>query len=156
MIAALLSGLLILFAWLSESHIQPSATVTLYLSAFIIGGFAKAKEGIEETIYAKELNVEMLMILAAIGSAAIGYWTEGAILIFIFALSGALETYTMNRSQKEISSLMNLQPEEALKIIDNDYKLVSVKELQISDRVLIKAGERVPSDGKIIKGKFHR
>ena len=153
LIAALLSGLLILFAWLSESHIQPSATVTLYLSAFIIGGFAKAKEGIEETIYAKELNVEMLMILAAIGSAAIGYWTEGAILIFIFALSGALETYTMNRSQKEISSLMNLQPEEALKIIDNDYKLVSVKELQISDRVLIKAGERVPSDGKIVKGQ---
>ncbi|MFQ3543963.1 heavy metal translocating P-type ATPase [Halobacillus rhizosphaerae] len=153
LIAALLSGLLILFAWLSDGRILPSATVTLYLSAFVIGGFAKAKEGIEETVYAKELNVEMLMILAAIGSAAIGYWTEGAILIFIFALSGALETYTMNRSQKEISSLMNLQPEEALKILDNDYKLVSVQDLQIGDRVLIKPGERVPSDGKIVKGQ---
>ena len=53
------------------------------------------------------------MVFAAIGSAIIGYWTEGAILIFIFALSGALETYTLNKSHKEISSLMELQPEEA-------------------------------------------
>ncbi len=52
----------------------------------MIGGFAKAKEGIEETIENKELNVEMLMIIAAIGAAVIGYWTEGAMLIFIFAL----------------------------------------------------------------------
>ena len=81
--------------------------------AFLIGGFAKAKEGIEETIRNKQLNVEMLMIFAAIGSAFIGYWTEGAILIFIFAISGALETYTLNKSHKEISALMELQPEEA-------------------------------------------
>ena len=58
----------------------------------------------------------MLMILAAIGSSIIGYWTEGAILIFIFAVSGALETYTMNKSNKEISSLMELQPEEAWRL----------------------------------------
>ena len=60
-------------------------SVPLYIIAFLIGGFAKAKEGIEETIKNKELNVEMLMIFAAIGSAIIGYWAEGAILIFIFA-----------------------------------------------------------------------
>ena len=58
--------------------------VTIYILAFIIGGFAKAKEGLEETIKEKELNVEMLMILAALGSAIIGYWTEGAIHYFHF------------------------------------------------------------------------
>lgn len=57
--------------------------ITLHLAAFAIGGYAKAKEGIVETIQQKDLNVEMLMIIAAIGAAAIGYWTEGAILIFI-------------------------------------------------------------------------
>ncbi|MDV2887703.1 heavy metal translocating P-type ATPase, partial [Alkalihalophilus pseudofirmus] len=95
----------------------------------------------------KELKVEMLMIFAAIGSAIIGYWTEGAILIFIFAVSGALETYTMNKSHKEISSLMELQPEEALLISNGLEKRVAVSELLVGDQILIKPGERMPADG---------
>ncbi|MGP4067208.1 heavy metal translocating P-type ATPase [Halobacillus sp. B29] len=152
LLAALLSGVLVLTAWLLSSSISESAFVFLHLAAFVIGGFAKAKEGLEDTIHEKELNVELLMILAAIGSAAIGYWTEGAILIFIFALSGALETYTLNKSQKEISSLMDLQPEVAMKLTDEGYEVVSVTDLYVNDRILIKPGERIPADGTIIKG----
>ncbi|MCC3649357.1 cadmium-translocating P-type ATPase [Cytobacillus oceanisediminis] len=152
LIAALLSGVLILAGWLLDRSGMETPSIAAYLLAFIIGGFAKAKEGIEETIENKELNVEMLMIFAAIGSAIIGYWTEGAILIFIFAVSGALETYTMNKSHKEISSLMELQPEEALRITDGSEKRVHVSELEIGDFILVKPGERVPSDGTIVKG----
>ncbi|WP_394137829.1 heavy metal translocating P-type ATPase [Cytobacillus oceanisediminis] len=152
LIAALFSGILILSGWLLDRSDLTTASIVTYLLAFIIGGFAKAKEGIEETIENKELNVEMLMIFAAIGSAIIGYWTEGAILIFIFAVSGALETYTMNKSHKEISSLMELQPEEALRIIDGAEERVHVSELAIGDQILVKPGERVPSDGTIVKG----
>ncbi|MCG1028055.1 cadmium-translocating P-type ATPase [Virgibacillus halodenitrificans] len=152
LIAALISGITILFAWMFESHLTSTAFVFLHLLAFIIGGYAKAKEGITETITNKELNVEMLMIFAAIGSAIIGYWTEGAILIFIFALSGALETYTLNKSNKEISSLMNLQPEEAIIVKNGVEKKVPVDTLQVKDTVLIRAGERIPADGKISKG----
>ncbi|SEA17284.1 Cd2+/Zn2+-exporting ATPase [Thalassobacillus cyri] len=153
LIAAIVSGIFIITAWIFEGSMSYRLFVALHLSAFVIGGFAKAKEGIEETIENKELNVEMLMIFAAAGSAMIGYWTEGAILIFIFALSGALETYTMNKSQREISSLMDLQPEEALRLRNGREELISVKDLQLGDHILIKAGERVPSDGKIIKGR---
>ncbi|MGP4075345.1 heavy metal translocating P-type ATPase [Halobacillus sp. K22] len=152
LLAALLSGVLVLTAWLLSSYISESAFVFIHIAAFVIGGFAKAKEGLEDTIHEKELNVELLMILAAIGSAAIGYWTEGAILIFIFALSGALETYTLNKSQKEISSLMDLQPEVALKLTEQGYEIVPVTDLHINDLILIKPGERVPADGTIIKG----
>ncbi|MGP4060797.1 heavy metal translocating P-type ATPase [Halobacillus sp. H74] len=152
LIAALISGVLILLAWIGENYGPPSVFVPLYLSAFIIGGFAKAKEGIEETIKDKSLNVEMLMILAAIGSASIGYWTEGSILIFIFALSGALETYTMNKSHKEISGLMSLQPEEAFRIVNGSYEWTPVNHLVVGDCILIKPGERVPVDGIIEKG----
>ena len=95
----------------------------------------------------------MLMILAAIGSAIIGYWTEGAILIFIFALSGALETYTMNKSHREISALMDLQPEEALRVTNGLSEKVAVSKLIIGDHILVKPGERVPADGKIIDGR---
>ncbi len=94
------------------------------------------------------------MVLAAIGSAAIGYWTEGAILIFIFAVSGALETYAMNKSHREISALMNLQPEEAWLVRGSFEPMkVSVSTLQIGDHLLIKPGERIPADGIIFKGQ---
>ncbi|PLS14731.1 cadmium-translocating P-type ATPase [Bacillus sp. M6-12] len=154
LIAALLSGLLILAGWLLSKNGLDSPSIAAYLLAFIIGGYAKAKEGIEETIENKELNVEMLMILAAIGSAIIGYWTEGAVLIFIFAVSGALETYTMNKSHKEISALMDLQPEEALLLnADGTEARVAVSSLQVGDLILVKPGERVPSDGMIKEGQ---
>lgn len=152
LIAAIISGIIILIAWITGNMVNETTTTILYVVAFVIGGYAKAKEGIEETIADKDLNVEMLMIFAAIGSAAIGYWTEGAVLIFIFAMSGALETYTMNKSQREISSLMDLQPEEALLVTDGKYEMVHVSQLSIGDHILVKAGERVPSDGEIIKG----
>lgn len=153
LIAAAVSGLLIAAGWLLDKGDYRSESIVAYLFAFIIGGFAKAKEGIEETIENKELNVEMLMIFAAVGSAIIGYWTEGAVLIFIFAVSGALETYTMNKSNKEISSLMELEPDEALLITNGQERLVAVADLQIGDQILVKPGERVPSDGRILKGK---
>lgn len=152
LIAALLSGLLVLITWSLADYLSETLWVILHLIAFIIGGYAKAKEGITETIRNKELNVEMLMIFAAIGSAAIGYWTEGAVLIFIFALSGALETYTMNKSNKEISSLMELQPEEALLVNNGKREIVPVSSLEINDIIYVRAGERIPADGEIVQG----
>ncbi|WP_318502793.1 heavy metal translocating P-type ATPase [Bacillus sp. T3] len=152
LVAALFSGLLIFIGWLLAANWH-TTSVAIFLVAYLIGGFSKAKEGIEKTFENKELNVEMLMIFAAIGSAIIGYWTEGAILIFIFALSGALETYTMNKSHKEISALMNLQPEEALRVCNGIEEKVSVSDLVVGDILLIKPGERVPSDGTIIEGQ---
>ena len=153
LIAALLSGLFILLGWILSKNEFGTISILLYLLAFAIGGYAKAKEGITDTIETKKLNVEILMILAAVGSAIIGYWTEGAILIFIFSLSGALETYTMNKSHKEISALMDLQPEEALLIdYEGNETIVKVADLTLGDHILIKAGERVPSDGTIIQG----
>ncbi|CQR47277.1 Zinc-transporting ATPase [Paraliobacillus sp. PM-2] len=152
LIAAVFSGLLILVAWLTKHNIPHTLWIILMLTAFIVGGYAKAKEGIYDTFQHRTLNVELLMILAAIGSASIGYWEEGAILIFIFSLSGALETYTMQKSEKELSSLIKLQPKQALMIRNGVEQLVPVNELRIDDTILIKPGERVPADGKIEKG----
>ncbi len=114
----------------------------------------KRKRVITETIKSRKLNVEILMILAAIGSAIIGYWVEGAILIFIFAMSGALETYAMNKSHREISALMELQPEEAWLVRGGFEPIkVAVSELTPGDHVLVKPGERIPVDGVIFKGQ---
>ncbi|MFC7687254.1 heavy metal translocating P-type ATPase [Ureibacillus sp. GCM10028918] len=153
LIAAIASGLIILLAWRMESTGLSTASVIAYLTAFVIGGYAKAKEGILDTLQNRNLNVELLMILAAIGSSIIGYWTEGAILIFIFALSGALETYAMNKSHREITSLMKLQPEEAWLVRGGFEPIkVAVSSLEVGDHLLIKPGERIPVDGHIFKG----
>ncbi|MDM5186932.1 heavy metal translocating P-type ATPase [Bacillus sp. DX4.1] len=153
LIFAIISGIFILAGWLLTKSEAQIAGIVLYILAYIIGGYAKAKEGIEDTIEEKELNVEMLMLFAAIGAAIIGYWAEGAILIFIFALSGAMESYTLNKSQKEISALLDLQPEEALCISHGKEERIPVSQLQIEDIILIKPGERVPADGIIHNGE---
>lgn len=154
LILAVLSGIIIFFAWRMDSVGLETASIAAYITAYVIGGYSKAKEGITETIKSRKLNVEILMILAAVGSAIIGYWTEGAILIFIFAMSGALETYAMNKSHREISALMELQPEEAWLVRGGFEPIkVPVSELTPGDHVLVKPGERIPVDGVIFKGQ---
>ncbi len=153
LIAATVAGIILFFAWRMDSVGLETAAIMAYISAYLIGGYAKAKEGITETIKSRKLNVEILMILAAVGSALIGYWTEGAVLIFIFAISGALETYAMNKSHREISALMELQPEEAWLVRGGFEPIkIAVSELKLGDHVLVKPGERIPADGTIFKG----
>src|SRR5690606_33567603 len=149
---AISSGIFIFLGWLFSKLELSTLSVISFLLAYGIGGYFKAKEGIQDTIETKKLNVELLMVLAAIGSAIIGYWEEGAILIFIFALSGALETFTMNKSNKELSSLMQLQPEEAWLLTNGQEVPVPVQQLNVGDTILVKPGEQIPVDGIIKKG----
>lgn len=120
--------------------------------AFLIGGYAKAKEGITKTIQHKSLNVEILMILAAIGAFILSDYAEGAILIFIFAVSGILEEYTTLKSEKALTQLMNLAPEKATLLTKNGQETVFVKDLHIGNIVMVKVGEQIPVDGLITKG----
>ncbi|QOS81135.1 heavy metal translocating P-type ATPase [Paenibacillus sp. JNUCC31] len=152
--AALGSGLLMLIAWATASWSNP-LSVMLYIVAYAIGGWTKAKEGIETLIKERDLDVNLLMIAASLGAAAIGYWNEGAMLIFIFALSGALESYATERSHKDISSLLALKPETALRIEDGKMNRVSIDELQPGDLLLVKPGELVPADGVVYRGSSY-
>lgn len=150
-VAALGSGLLMLVAWLTSQWSEP-VSIVLYVISYAVGGWVKAKEGVETLLKERDLDVNLLMIAAAMGAASIGYWNEGAMLIFIFALSGALESYTMERSRKDISSLMELQPETALRIEKGEMVTVSINLLEIGDLILVKPGELIPADGKIYRG----
>lgn len=150
-IAALLSGVLIIIAWILSGPYS-SVSIAIYLLAFVIGGFVKAKEGLYTLIKERDLDVNLLMILAAIGAATIGYWAEGALLIFIFSLSGALETYTMNRSHRDISALMDLKPETAVLYANGQETVVPIEQLQVGDLVIVKPGETIPADGKVHEG----
>ncbi|WP_411735446.1 heavy metal translocating P-type ATPase [Paenibacillus sp. M2] len=149
--SALGSGLLMLIAWGTAPYFG-TLSIMLYIVAYAVGGWTKAKEGIEKLVKDRDLDVNLLMIAASLGAAAIGYWNEGAMLIFIFALSGALESYATERSHKDISSLLALKPETALRIEDGQMNLVAIDDLQPGDLLLVKPGELIPADGVVYRG----
>ena len=126
--------------------------IVLYALSFILGGFFKAKEGVEETIANKALNVEILMIIAAVSAFIIGNPLEAALLIMIFAISGLMETFAHNKSQKELTSLLNLSPERATLYQDGVETVVAINDLKLGDIVIVKVGDAIPVDGLIFKG----
>ncbi|QPC45620.1 heavy metal translocating P-type ATPase [Mangrovibacillus cuniculi] len=152
LILAILSGFLLIGAFILEQNQLESAAVTLFLLAYVIGGFFKAKEGIEDSIETKSFNVELLMVLAAVGAGIIGYWFEGAMLIFIFALSGALETYTLQKSTKELSSLLSMQPSEAIVVKGEHHELVPIELIAVGEQIFVKPGEKIALDGRVVNG----
>ena len=125
------------------------AEIILYGLAFIIGGSIKPKKGFK-TIEDKALNVEILMILAAIGAFILENYAEAAILIFIFALSGLLENYANKKSEKALTNLLNIAPDRATIIKDGKAFEINAKDLKVGDRVIVKVGSQVPADGTII------
>ncbi|MGQ8875016.1 heavy metal translocating P-type ATPase [Paenibacillus sp. TSA_86.1] len=149
--AALGSGVMMLIAWGIAPYFA-TLSVMLYIAAYAIGGWTKAKEGIETLVKDRDLDVNLLMIAASLGAATIGYWNEGAMLIFIFALSGALESYATERSHKDISSLLALKPETALRIEDGQMNVVAIEDLKLGDLLLVKPGELIPADGVVYRG----
>lgn len=121
--------------------------------AIISGGWKQTYEGTKLLIRERKLSVDLLMTLAAVGACLISNWLEGAMLTFIFCLSGTLEEYTTNKSKKEITSLMNLKPTSALKLTaDGTKQEVDVSELSPNDQVLVLKGAAVPIDGIILHG----
>ena len=131
----------------------PAAVSTgLFVVGYVAGGYRQAIEGTTKLFVERELDVDLLMVVAAIGAAGIGYWFDGALLIFIFALSGTLEGYASARTQRDIESLMSLNPEEATVLRDAGEERLPVDALRIGDIVIVKPGERVPADGQILDG----
>lgn len=132
--------------------LQEQVTVVLYILAYLSGGYAGTTESIKALMKFK-INVDVLMILAALGAAIIGEWMEGAILLFLFSLSNTLQDYALGKSRREIKSLMKLRPDEALvRNPDGSEEKRPIEDLSKGDIVIVKPGERIPIDGIITEG----
>lgn len=147
-----ISLILIVFASLTTTKPISSFTLLLWLSAFAIGGYDKAMEGWRNTLKDKSLNVEFLMILAAVAAFITQDFAEGSILIFIFATSGILEEIARSKSEKALKALLELTPQKAIKVQNGIEKEVNISELSIHDIVMVKVGQQVPVDGIIVEG----
>ncbi|HEY9885428.1 MAG TPA: heavy metal translocating P-type ATPase [Thermosynechococcaceae cyanobacterium] len=158
-VAAALCGVLLLFGWFTLQIGWVGLAFLLLPAAYVIGGYESAREGLTTLFQEKELDVDLLMIVAALGAAGLGVWqreysfiVDGATLILIFAISGALEGYAMRRTERSIRSLMSLTADTARVLRDGQEALIPVSTLQVGDRVLVRPGELIPTDGVIQEG----
>lgn len=164
------------FTWFSQNWLEPRFVVITLLAilasfagrelnavrwldsflaivAYTAGGVFGAKTALESLFVEKKLDVDMLMVLAALGAASIGEWHEGAILLFLFSLSNALQEYAIDRSRNAIKSLFKLYPEQAKVHREGRVAVVKIDDIRIGEIVLIEPGERIPVDGIVRSGR---
>ena len=148
MVAAILCGIFALAGALSPEPFK----VICYVAAYVAGSFYQIEE-IWERLRERAIDVHFLMLAVAGGAACIGAWAEGATLLFLFSLSGALEHFALGRTQKEIRSLFRDAPKFAT-VIDRlgGEREMRVEEIRAGMRLLIKPGAQFPVDGEVAKG----
>jgi Cd2+/Zn2+-exporting ATPase len=121
------------------------------LISYVAGGWFGLQAGVESLLKG-EINVDLLMVLAAAGAAIVGEWHEGAILLFLFSLSNVLQAYAMDRSRNAIKALLKLRPTQAAVRRDGVLVVLPIEQLALGDVVVIRPGERLPIDGKVVDG----
>lgn len=120
--------------------------------AYGAGGFYGVQSALHSLIHKRKLDIDLLMVLAALGAAFVGAWYEGAILLFLFSLSNVLQDYAIGRSRNAIKSLLKLYPETAKIKIGDGVQTVKFDQIRVGDIVLIEPGERIPVDGVVVEG----
>jgi len=132
--------------------LRGSWALAAFLGSYLAGGFYPAKE-VWERFQKRTIDVHFLMLAVAGGSASIGAWGEGATLLFLFSLSGALEHFALGRTQKEIRSLFRVAPKVATVLDDRGRESeMKVEQLLAGMRLLIKPGAQFPVDAEIVRG----
>lgn len=123
-----------------------------YLLCYAAGGSEPGLAGLRAA-RDKILDVDLLMVVAAVGAAAIGQVFDGALLIVTFATSGALEALATRRTADSVRALLDLAPERATRLgPGGDEQVVDTAELGVGDTVLIRPGERIGADAQVAQG----
>jgi heavy metal translocating P-type ATPase len=124
----------------------------LYAACYVAGGWEPALAGLQ-ALRDKTLDVDLLMIAAALGAASIGQVMDGALLIVIFATSGALEALATARTEDSVRGLLDLAPTTATRLLpDGSEEAVATADLVVGDTILVRPGERVGADGRVLDG----
>jgi len=141
-LAAAICGILVFLGWLALHLNWVGLGLLILPAAYVIGGYESTREGLTTLFEEKQLDVDLLMIVAALGAASLGLWrheyyliVDGAILILIFAISGALEGYAMQRTERDIRSLMAVTSDTARLLRHGSEQTIAIAKLQVGDEV---------------------
>ncbi|MGJ8696959.1 MAG: heavy metal translocating P-type ATPase [Verrucomicrobiaceae bacterium] len=154
MFQAVLCGLLIVAAVVAEKlmEVEGRVIVAFYVGAILAGGFDAARDA-WKGLRKRKIDIHFLMITVAVGAMIIGAWQEGALLLFLFSLGGALEHFALHRMNREISALHQAAPKMARVVLENDEtEERPVEELVKGDRIQVRPDEVFPVDAKVLEG----
>lgn len=150
---ALMGGAILLLSLLVGPLRLPSMLgFALQVTALGVAGWPVARAGLANLWINHSISINLLMTIAALGAVVIGDITEAATLIFLFDIAEALEGYTTERARRTLGELRSLAPHLALRLTDAGEALVAVEDLRPGDRILVRAGERIPIDGEVLRG----
>ncbi len=153
LIVAGAAGLFLLAGYITRWTSGPAALHTIFtVTAFGIGAVPAAR-AVWQSVRAVSININVLMLLGAVLAAVIGHPDEGALLLFLFALSGGLESYALDRTKAAITSLRDLAPPDAIRLDGERTQTVPLADVRVGDRILVRPGDRVPLDGTVIEGQ---
>jgi len=128
----------------------------LHLTVIAVAGFPIARRAVRSLVYARRITIDLLMTTAAVGAIAIGATGEAVTVVLLFTLGEALEAYSAARARASLGGLLALKPADATVIREHDghwhYRTIAAAELVPGDRVLVKPGERIPADGRVVGG----
>ena len=142
----------LLVAAFTTSHLDPALSQWAYLVAAVTALVPFVRRAAVSARAGTPFSIESLMSIAAIGAILIGAVEEAAVVIFLFALGELLETIAAGRARAGIAALIDLVPRVALREQDGVTTRVPVEDLQVGDIVVVRPGDRIPSDGAVIKG----
>lgn len=153
LIAVVVSGAFTVMGLVSPwSGLAPNeASVALFVGAILAGGGLILPKAVG-SLRRLALDMNVLMTVAIIGAAAIGEWSEGAAVAFLFGLSELLESFSVTRARRAIQSLMKLAPETAWVRQDGEFREIPVAQVHIGDVITARSGARLPLDGEVIAG----
>jgi Cd2+/Zn2+-exporting ATPase len=123
----------------------------LFATAILLGGFPLFKTGLKNLIRL-DFDMKTLMTIAIIGAAIIGEWSEGAVVVILFAISEVLESYSMDKARASIRSLMEYAPTEALVVRKGKEIFLKAEDIEVGDLMLVKPGQMIAMDGVIVEG----
>ncbi len=151
--ALILSGVLLLAGLVAEKLLTLELpAVGLYLATLVVGGFYPARSALR-ALRTGRLSISTLVVVAALGAVALGVYEEAALLIVVFSLGDVLEEYTSDRARGSIRALMALTPSQAQRRTpDGSLETVPVEQLMPGDVVVVRPGERLPTDGVVVSG----
>lgn len=149
----LYASLLIAFGYLSSyvNGEENIVTTLLFLASMFIGGLSLFKVGLQNLLRF-EFDMKTLMTVAVIGGAIIGEWAEVAIVVILFAISEALERFSMDRARQSIRSLMDIAPKEALVRRNGQEIMIHVDDIAVGDIMIVKPGQKIAMDGVVVSG----
>lgn len=153
---SMVAGTLLLAAWTGERWLGLSAStaIVLYIGAYGFGGFDLVRHWIGDLRKGRvTFDIELLMLLAALGAAALGEWAEGAFLLFLFSLAHALEHYALGRARNAIRALGDLAPPRARVLRNGREVEIPVEEVAPGETVVVRPAERIPVDGEVRQGR---